>query len=233
MSKKEVFFVLSVTIISYALLFIIKSRIPNIVLNLVLISFYTMFLLGRLPLSCYPNENKNIGKEEYVTIGASLFFLICCLLACLFPAYRKVFGRIGLLTSLLVICGFLFATYFKRILCDMPKTAFFHNHKLYFRVLLIWLTNILLISICTYSYKVQYQGGRLISKTVKDGLDSYHTEYVDSLRNYVTHVEKKGNPGKGIRSLKYDIYYKRYPDEINYIDTIEVVRNSIKSDTHD
>ena len=86
MSKKEVFFVLSVTIISYALLFIIKSRIPNIVLNLVLISFYTMFLLGRLPLSCYPNENKNIGKEEYVTIGASLFFLICCLLACLFPA---------------------------------------------------------------------------------------------------------------------------------------------------
>ena len=224
MNKKEILFLLSATIIAYILLFVIRSFIPLIVLNIVLITFYTSFLFKKLPIWCYSKGNKQVGKNEYVTIGAGLFYLLCCILAYLFPDHDKLFARIGFLSFFFVIFCFLIATYFKRLLSDLPKETFVQNHKLYFRTVLIFLTNILLVSTCTYSNKTQYKGGRLYSKTIIDGMDEYHTEYVDSLDNYVTHVKKYGNSHSEYNRIEYDIYYYVYPDKISHIDTTYIKR---------
>lgn len=52
----------------------------------------------------------------------------------------------------------------------------------------------------------------------------YKTEYVDSISAYVTHAEIYDSSDRDIRYLEYNVIYEKYPDKIDRIDTIKIVR---------
>ena len=115
--------------------------------------------------------------------------------------------------------------YFNRLFGDLPKSMFKKYHVYYLRLILILLTNFYIFPICTFSYKVSYsQSGKLQYKEIKDGQNVYTTEYVDSLRCYVTHAVIDDSDEKDIRYLEYNIIYDKYPDKIARIDTIKIVK---------
>ena len=87
------------------------------------------------------------------------------------------------------------------------------------------LTNVYMLPMCVYNYSAVYnKNGRLISKEILDGLSMYKTEYVDSISAYVTHAEIYDSSDRDIRYLEYNVIYEKYPDKIDRIDTIKIVR---------
>ncbi len=99
------------------------------------------------------------------------------------------------------------------------------KHTCYVRVVLVVLTNVYMLPMCVYNYSAVYnKNGRLISKEILDGLSMYKTEYVDSISAYVTHAEIYDSSDRDIRYLEYNVIYEKYPDKIDRIDTIKIVR---------
>lgn len=227
MSKRELLFVIGITIICHLLLCVVfRSWRLISVLNLILSVFYILFATAKLPKTFYLQGAPPTSKIELAFIWTGVFFLISCLIASVFPVYTKIIGRISLIVTLLFVVVVMMVIYFKRIYGDLPKDVFKKYHLYYLRLILILLANFYIFPICTFSYKVSYrQSGKLQYKEIRDGQNIYKTEYVDSLMCYVTHAIIEDSDEKGIKYLEYKIYYEKYPDKISHVDTIKVVRN--------
>lgn len=225
MNKKELLFVIAITLICYMWYFICKCWGPTFVLNTVLLSYYILFAFGKLPVFFYHNGEPPKSISERVCVYGCIFLLASCWLSSIFPTYTKYIGRIGLVGTLLLVVGFLVCTYFRRLYGNLSKKNFWQNHVYYFRIVLVILTNVYMLPLCVYNYSAVYnKNGRLISKEILDGLSMYKTEYVDSISTYVTHAEIYDSRDKNIRYLEYNVIYEKYPDKIDRIDTIKIVR---------
>lgn len=226
MSKKELLFVIGITIICHILLcFVFKSWRLISVLNLILSVFYILFATAKLPKTFYKQSTPPTSKIELAFIWIGVFFLISCLIASVIPKYTKIIGRFSLVIILLFVVVVMIVTYFNRIYGDLSKSMFKKIHLYYLRLVLILLANFYIFPICTYSYKASYsQNGKLQYKEIKDGQNFYKTEYVDSLKCYVTHAVIDDSDDKDIRYLEYNVIYEKYPDKIDRIDTIKIVR---------
>lgn len=226
MNKKELLFVIGITIICHILLcFVFRSWRLISILNLILSVFYILFATAKLPKTFYKQSTPPTSKIELAFIWIGVFFLISCLIASVFPVYTKIIGRVSLIVTLLFMVAIMMYVYFNRLFGDLPKSMFKKYHVYYLRLILILLTNFYIFPICTFSYKVSYsQSGKLQYKEIKDGQNVYTTEYVDSLRCYVTHAVIDDSDEKDIRYLEYNIIYDKYPDKIARIDTIKIVK---------
>lgn len=230
MTKFEILFTVILTVLCYSLYFIFNSWIPPVILNMLLLLFYILFVFGKLPDVFYKNGKHLTNKTEFVCVWSGIIFLLCCLLAELFPIYYRLLGRIGFVCVILTVCVVMLSTYMKRIFGELPKDVFLKNHQYYLRTVLIIFTNIYMVPACAYSYHASYnQNGRLISKEILDGFNEYKTKYVDSLSCYVTLAIINDPSDKDIKHLEYNIYYKKYPDVIEKIDTIKIVKREKKN----
>lgn len=225
MNKKEILFVIAITVICYIWYFTCKCWGPTFVLNTVLLSFYILFVIGKLPVFFYSHGESPKSRDELICLYGCIIFLVCCWLSSIFPVYTKYIGRVGLIGTLLLVVGFLISTYYRRLCGTLSKDKFLKNHTCYFRVVLVVLTNVYMLPMCVYNYSAVYnKNGRLISKEILDGLSMYKTEYVDSISAYVTHAEIYDSSDRDIRYVEYNVIYDKYPDKIDRIDTIKIVR---------
>lgn len=230
MTKFEILFTVILTVLCYSLYFIFKSWIYTSILNTLLLCFYILFVFGKLPKIFYREGNIPTSKTEIVCIWGGIAFLFCCWTVDFFPIYYKQIGRAGFVCAILTVCVVMLSTYMKRIFGELPKDVFLKNHQYYLRTVLIIFTNIYMVPACAYSYHASYnQNGRLISKEILDGFNEYKTKYVDSLSCYVTLAIINDPSDKDIKHLEYNIYYKKYPDVIEKIDTIKIVKREKKN----
>lgn len=231
MSKYELYFIVSITALCYVFCYIFENLISLFILNTLLVCFYILFVFGKLPDFFYKNGECPTSKAEIICIWGGIGFLLCCWLIYFFTSYYRLIGRIGLAIILLVSSGVMLITNMKKFLGTIPHGTFYQSRKYFFRVILLIFTNIYVIPCCAYSYYASYdQNGRLIYKSVKDGvLNEYNTEYKASSSCYVTHATIDDTDDKDIKHLEYNIYYKKYPDVIEKIDTIKIVKREKKN----
>lgn len=225
MNKKEVLFTIGVTVVCYILCFVCKSWYFFTLLNVVLSLFYILYAVGKLPQAFYTHKESTPSLVETSLLWIGIIYLLCCLFASVIPQYTKLIGRIVIVVTIVSTAIVMISLYLKRLYGEMSKKQFLHSHIYYFRLFMIILTNFYLFPLCSYSYGASYdKNGRLISKDVVDGLNTYQTLYVDSLSCYVTHAKIEDSDDKKIDYLEYIVYYKKYPDKIDHIDTIKITK---------
>lgn len=205
-----------VVIICYILFFLTKSKCFIVGMNILLVTVYLLFCLRKLSTAFYKYKDTTI--YEKISILCGVFFLAMSALYPFVGKYDKIIGRIGFVPFL--ISTALIFTYgvFKKLFSDMPTSEFKRYIWTYVRCILIMMSNIILISTLTYTSESEYKNGILTRKVVRDGNDSYITNFNDSLSMYETKVHIADDYPR----LDYIIYYDSYPDRINRIDTLNI-----------
>lgn len=217
MRLKEFFVVLTIIVIGYLSAYLVSlcfsfAKYCILIMNMTLMIFYCMFLTQNLPRSYYKDDKFDTCTKYSIILV--IFFLFTCSLWSFIGDYRKIIGRIGFLPLFLYMWAVMFYAFIKKI-----TDASFVDYKRYFgislRCVMILFSNLLIVSMLTYSYSSSYENGKL-SKIIHDGGDVYETTYNDSLSMYQTKVHIVDKKDK----TDYMIYYDDYPDRILRIDTL-------------
>lgn len=217
MRKVEILTVIITALTGLALCLWLDSLVYLIVMNLVLLVYYVLMLMGKLPDVAYPKAEYQNSWEYKSSILSSIGYFAFCSIAYVSSDYFQLFGRIGYL--IVVIDGFviILGTFFRRLFFNLPSDRFLQNQVTYLRCVIVFFANVFILPHMTYSSEATYVGGVLKYKLVKNGTDTHETVFVDSLSCYMTISNLTFSD-----SVIYVKYYSHYPDDILKIDTLPV-----------
>ena len=216
----------AIVLVGYLLLFSIGGVIIHsgwytkyslVFMNVFLIIFYLLFLLHKLPDSFY-NQDVEEKKVRILIILGILSFITSIFFILLPESCRKPVARIG--TYSLVIYWILVGVHgaVNKFINDMPLVEY-NKYKWFHRRGILLLAANWYLFMFIFPYRCSsLSDGKHLTKYVVDGHDTYRTKYNKERRQYQTevHINDVHIP------FAYIIYYKDYPDEIDYIDTLYV-----------
>lgn len=218
MKLKEFLCVCLIVLVGHLLFAFLDSgnKYGMIGMNVALIVFYLLFLIHKLPDSFYNWDGMEKRDRICIILGVLSFFT-SMMFFILPDGYWKPVARIG--TYSLTIYMAVVAAYAagEKLLNDMPLKEYKRYRWVYRRSVLFLASNWFMFIFVWYSCTTKHDGVH-IEKHVQDGINTYDTKYNKEKRQYQTEVHLRDYRVP----LRYIIYYKDYPDEIDYIDTLYV-----------
>ena len=188
-----------------------------VAMNVALFVFYLMFLLKKLPKDFYDQDALDLKVRISIVLGI-VYFLTSPLWFFLPEEYHKPVCRIGM--NLLLFYWMAVGGYvaFSKVFFDMPLEKFKRYKWFHIRCGLMLMANwYLFLFLFPYSCSSSSDGKHIVEH-VQDGRDTYETRYNKERCQYQKEVHLRDN----VVPIGYIIYYKDYPDEIDYIDTLYV-----------
>ena len=193
------------------------TKFAIVAMNVALFVFYLMFLLKKLPRDFYDQDALDLKVRISIVLGI-VYFLISPLFFFLPDEYCKPVCRIGmnpLLFYWMAVGGYVA---FSKVFFDMPLEKFKRYKWFHIRCGLMLIANwYLFLFLFPYSCSSGSDGKHIVEH-VQDGRDTYETRYNKERCQYQKEVHLRDN----VVPIGYIIYYKDYPDEIDYIDTLYV-----------
>ena len=193
------------------------SKSAIVAMNVALSIFYLMFLQKKLPKDFYDQETLELKVRISIILGI-VYFLVSSLWFFLPGGYRKPVCRIGM--NLLLFYWMAVGGYvaFSKVFFDMPLENIKRYKWFHIRCGLMLMANwYLFLVLFPYSCSSSSDGKHIVEH-VQDGRDTYETRYNKERCQYQKEVHLRDNKVP----IGYIIYYKDYPDEIDYIDTLYV-----------
>ena len=193
------------------------SKSAIVVMNVALTGFYLLFLKKKLPKDFYDQDVLELKVRISIVLGI-VYFLVSSLWFFLPEGYRKPVCRIGMYLLLfywMAVGGYVS---FSKVFFDLPLEKFKRYKWFHIRCALMLMTNcFLFLFLFPYSCSSS-SDGRHIVEHVQDGRDTYETKYNKERSQYQKEVHLRDCAVP----IGYIIYYKDYPDEIDFIDTLYV-----------